>query len=89
MSSMSTGIAASVLARLKNEADRSGEAFNPLLARYVGYGFLDRLPPSPFGEQILVKGATRFLVLQGLSWFCFKIKNLNSANQKCEATQEY
>lgn len=65
MSSISTGIAASVLARLKNEADRSGEAFNPLLARYVGFRFLYRISQSSLNEQFLIKGATMFLVWTG------------------------
>lgn len=65
MSSISTGIAASVLARLKNEADRSGEAFNPLLARYVGFRFLYRISLSPVCDQFLIKGATMFLVWTG------------------------
>lgn len=57
--------AASVLARLKNVADRTGEQFNPLLSRYVGYRWLYRLSTSPHRDRFLLKGATMFLFWTG------------------------
>ncbi len=59
--------AASVLARLKNEAAQSGEPFNPLLARYVGFRLLYRLSVSQFSDNFLLKGATMFLFWTGVA----------------------
>lgn len=57
--------AASVLARLKNVADQTGEQYNPLLSRYVGYRLLYRLAQSEHHDQFLLKGATMFLYWTG------------------------
>jgi hypothetical protein len=51
--------------RLMNESRATGEAFNPLLARYVGFRLLHRLSVSPHRERYLVKGATMFLFWTG------------------------
>lgn len=58
-------IATSVLARLKNEAVREGELFNPLLSRYVGFRLLYRLSISDHRDRFLLKGATMFLFWTG------------------------
>lgn len=60
-----SNVAASVLARLKNEAAKNLEPFNPLLARYVGFRLLYRLSMSPHRNQFLIKGATMFLFWTG------------------------
>jgi hypothetical protein len=60
-----SNVAASVLARLKNEAAKNAEPFNPLLTRYVGFRLLYRLSVSPYRHQFLIKGATMFLFWTG------------------------
>lgn len=52
---------ASILDRLQNEAKRTGETFNAVLGRYVGFRLLYRLTKSRFADQFLLKGATMFL----------------------------
>lgn len=58
-------VARSVMARLLNESRATGEAFNPLLARYVGFRLLHRLSVSPFQDRFYVKGAVMFLFWTG------------------------
>ncbi len=58
-------VATSVLAKLKNEALKTGELFNPLLSRYVGFRFLYRLSVSTHRDRFLLKGATMFLFWTG------------------------
>ena len=58
-------VARSVMDRLKNEAKGTGEAFNPLLTRYVGFRLLHRLSVSEFRDRFFVKGATMFLLWTG------------------------
>jgi predicted nucleotidyltransferase component of viral defense system len=53
--------AASVNARLKNEAAKNAESFNPMLTRYVGFRLLYRLSISRYADKFLIKGATRFI----------------------------
>lgn len=60
-----TATTASVLARLQNEAKRSGETFNAVLGRYVGFRLLYRLAKSPFADQFVLKGANMFLFWLG------------------------
>lgn len=67
MKGLAQSNAASVLARLKNEATQSGEPFNPLLARYVGFRLLYRLSVSNFSDNFLLKGATMFLFWTGVA----------------------
>jgi predicted nucleotidyltransferase component of viral defense system len=54
-------ITASVLARLQNEAKRTGETYNAVLGRFVGFRLLYRLSKSSFADQFLLKGANMFL----------------------------
>jgi len=63
--SRAAGTPTSVLARLKNESDRTGEGFNSLLSRYASFRFLHRLSLSPYADQFFLKGATMFLVWAG------------------------
>lgn len=58
-------VARSIMDRLRSEAKRTGEAFNPLLTRYVGFRLLYRLSVSEFKDPFLVKGATMFLIWTG------------------------
>ncbi len=51
-----TNIAASVLARLKNMADREGLDYNVLLVRYVQERFLSRLAGSAYASRLILKG---------------------------------
>lgn len=60
-----SNVSASILSRLKNEAAKNSEPFNPLLARYVGFRLLYRLSISPYRDQFLIKGATMFLFWTG------------------------
>jgi len=55
----------SILARLLNEAKRTGEMYNTVLARYVGFRFLYRLAQSNHANRFLLKGATMFLFWLG------------------------
>ena len=52
-----TPITASVLARLQSEAKRTGESYNAVLGRFVGFRLLYRLSKSSFTDQFLLKGA--------------------------------
>ncbi len=61
MSGMNPANAASVMARLQNEAKRTGEPFNATLDRYVGFRLLYRLTRSRFADRFMLKGATMFL----------------------------
>lgn len=58
-------IARSIMDRLRNEAKNNGEAFNPLLVRYVGFRLLYRLSVSDSRDRFFVKGATMFLLWTG------------------------
>jgi len=55
----------SILARLLNEAKRTGETYNTVLARYVGFRLLYRLTQSRHADGFLLKGATMFLFWLG------------------------
>jgi len=55
----------SVLARLLNESKRTGETYNTLLSRYVGFRLLYRLTQSRHAEAFLLKGAIMFLFWLG------------------------
>ncbi|MDB5970272.1 MAG: nucleotidyl transferase AbiEii/AbiGii toxin family protein [Hydrocarboniphaga sp.] len=61
---MSANLAASVHARLLNRAQRDGEDFNLLLARYALERWLYRLSISPERERLVLKGALLFAL-----WF--------------------
>lgn len=56
-----TPAAKSTLARLLNEAKRTGEPYNTVLTRYVGFRFLYRITQSRYAGGFLLKGATMFL----------------------------
>lgn len=62
MSVAPKNLAASVKARLQNEAAKRGEDFNLLLLRYVIERFLFRLSQSPYADRFLLKGAMLFVV---------------------------
>ena len=62
MSAAPKHLAASVKARLKNEAARRGEDFNLLLLRYGIERLLFRLSQSPYAERFLLKGAMLFVI---------------------------
>lgn len=51
--------------RLRNEVRSTGEAFNPLLVRYVGFRLLHRLSVSDSRDRFFMKGATMFLLWTG------------------------
>ena len=50
-------VVASVLARLRNAADKAGLTFNDVLQSYVIERFLARLAQSPDADSVLLKGA--------------------------------
>jgi hypothetical protein len=50
-------VVASVLARLRNVAAKSGLSFNDILQSYVIERFLARLARSPHADTVLLKGA--------------------------------
>ncbi len=50
-------VVASVLARLRNVADKAGLTFNDVLQSYVIERFLARLAQSPHADSVLLKGA--------------------------------
>src|SRR6185312_14214196 len=58
-------VARSIMDRLRNEVRSTGEAFNPLLVRYVGFRLLHRLSVSDYRDRFFVKGATMFLLWTG------------------------
>ncbi|MHB8637546.1 MAG: nucleotidyl transferase AbiEii/AbiGii toxin family protein [Fimbriimonadaceae bacterium] len=60
------GLAASVMARLKNFANQAGEEFNPTLERWVAHRFLYRLSVSTHKDHFCLKGATMFLLWTGV-----------------------
>jgi len=60
-----TPLTKSVLARLLNESKRTGETYNVLLTRYVGFRLLYRLAESTYGADFTLKGATMFLFWLG------------------------
>ncbi len=62
MSAAQKNLAASVKARLQNEATRRGESFNLLLLRYGIERLLFRLSQSPHADRFLLKGAMLFVV---------------------------
>jgi hypothetical protein len=62
MSAAPKNLAASVKARLQNEAARRGEDFNLLLLRYGIERLLFRLSQSPHAGRFLLKGAMLFVV---------------------------
>lgn len=62
MSAAPENLAASVKARLQNEATRRGEDFNLLLLRYGIERLLYRLSQSPHADRFLLKGAMLFVV---------------------------
>ena len=62
MSTAPKNLAASVKARLQNEAARRGEDFNLLLVRYGIERLLFRLSQSPHADRFLLKGAMLFVV---------------------------
>lgn len=62
MSAAPKNLAASVKARLQNEAARRGEDFNLLLLRYGIERLLFRLSQSPHADRFLLKGAMLFVV---------------------------
>lgn len=55
-------IGASVLARLKNHADATGDDFHFVLTRFALERLLYRIECSPHAERFVVKGALLFLV---------------------------
>jgi Nucleotidyl transferase AbiEii toxin, Type IV TA system len=62
MSAPPKNLAASVKARLQNEAARRGEDFNLLLLRYGIERLLFRLSQSAYADRFLLKGAMLFVV---------------------------
>lgn len=62
MSAVRKNLAASVKARLQNEAARRGEDFNLLLLRYGIERLLFRLSQSDYADRFLLKGAMLFVV---------------------------
>ena len=62
MSASPRNLAASVKARLQNEAARRGEDFNLLLLRYGIERLLFRLSRSAYADRFLLKGAMLFVV---------------------------
>lgn len=50
-------VVASVLARLRNAADKAGLTFNDVLQSYVIERFLARLAQTPHADSVLLKGA--------------------------------
>ena len=59
---MTTNVAASVRARLRNKMHATGLDFQFLLARYAGERFLYRLGASPIRDRCVVKGASLLAV---------------------------
>ena len=62
MSAAPRNLAASVMARLQNEAARRGEDFNLLLLRYGIERLLYRLSRSAHADRFLLKGAMLFVI---------------------------
>lgn len=62
MSAAPVNLAASVKARLQNEATRRGDDFNLLLLRYGIERLLFRLSQSPHADRFLLKGAMLFVI---------------------------
>ena len=62
MSAAPKNLAASVKARLQNEAARRGDDFNLLLLRYGIERLLFRLSQSAYADRFLLKGAMLFVV---------------------------
>ena len=62
MSAAPKKLAASVKARLQNEAARRGDDFNLLLLRYGIERLLFRLSRSAYADRFLLKGAMLFVV---------------------------
>jgi hypothetical protein len=69
MSAAPKNLAASVKARLQNEAARRGDDFNLLLLRYGIERLLFRLSQSAHADRFLLKGAMLFVVWDGLKIF--------------------
>lgn len=64
---MTSDLAASILARLRNVARQRGEDPQLVLVRYVNERLLYRLSSSSSAEDFVLKGATLFLVWKGRS----------------------
>lgn len=62
MSAAPKNLAASVKARLQNEAARRGDDFNLLLLRYGIERLLFRLSQSAYADRFLLKGSMLFVV---------------------------
>ncbi len=63
---MSPNLVASIQARLLAIAKRQGEDFTILLSRFAGERFLYRLSQSEYKDRFILKGATLFLISDGI-----------------------
>ncbi len=59
-----TNMAASVLARLKSQANKTGHPFNDLILLYALEGLLRRLAHSSYRERLVLKGGLFLFALQ-------------------------
>ncbi len=65
MTKVPTNIAASVRARLLQQARARGEDFQLVLTRYANERFLHRLSVTAHADQLVLKGAALFTAFTG------------------------